>query len=177
GDDAVPLDPLDLGRRDRELRRELRQRHLQRHVLTQPARRHAHQNCLSTRRSPSQSARMSGMSWRSCAVRSRPQPNAKPLHSSGSSPTFSNTRGSTTPAPPISIQPEYLHVRQPAPPQIPHETSGSIEGSVNGKKCVRKRTRRSGPYRARMTCSSVPFRSASVIPSSTARPSNWWKIG
>ena len=76
---------------------------------------------------------MSGMSWRSCAARSSPQPNANPLHSSGSRPTFSNTRGSTMPAPPISIQPENLHVRQPAPPQIPQETSGSIDGSVNGK--------------------------------------------
>ena len=37
------------------------------------------------------------------------------------------------PAPPISIQPENLQVRQPEPPQIPHETSGSIDGSVNGK--------------------------------------------
>ncbi len=52
---------------------------------------------------------------------------------SGSRPTFSKTRGSTIPAPPISIQPENLHVRQPAPSQIPHETSGSIDGSVNGK--------------------------------------------
>jgi hypothetical protein len=51
----------------------------------------------------------------------------------GSSPTFSNTRGSTMPAPPISIQPVNLQVRQPEPPQIPHETSGSIEGSVKGK--------------------------------------------
>src|SRR5919204_50782 len=28
-----------------------------------------------------------------------------------------------------------------------------------------------------MKCSSVPFRSASVIPWSTASPSNWWKTG
>ena len=62
-----------------------------------------------------------------------PQPKANPDHTSGSSPTFSNTRGSTIPEPPISIQPEYLHVRQPSPSQIPHETSGSIDGSVNGK--------------------------------------------
>ena len=27
----------------------------------------------------------------------------------------------------------YLHVRQPSPPQTPHDTSGSIDGSVNGK--------------------------------------------
>ena len=120
---------------------------------------------------------MSGMSCRSWATRSSPQPKANPVHSSGSMPTFSNTRGSTIPAPPISIQPECLQVRQPSPSQIPQETSGSIDGSVNGKKCVRKRTRRSSPKIARITCSSVPLRSASVRPLSTARPSNWWKIG
>src|SRR5262245_46839402 len=131
--DAAALDPLDLGGRDRELRGEVVDRHLDRHVVAQPGDRDTHQNCLSTRRSPSQRRRMSGMSCRSCAARSRPQPKAKPLHSSGSSPTFSKTRGSTMPAPPISIQPVYLHVRQPAPPQMPHETSGSIDGSVKGK--------------------------------------------
>ena len=47
--------------------------------------------------------------------------------------TFASTLGSTIPAPPISIQPDHLHVGQPVPPQTPHETSGSIEGSVNGK--------------------------------------------
>ena len=46
---------LDLGGRDREPRRELLQRHLDRHVLAQPGDGDAHQNCLSTRRSPSQS--------------------------------------------------------------------------------------------------------------------------
>src|SRR4051812_40452867 len=171
--DADPLDPFDFGGGNRELGSELVERQLERHVLAQPADRDAHQNCLSTRRSPSQSARMSGMSWRSCAARSSPQPNANPDQRSGSTPTFSNTCGSTTPAPPISSQPLYLQVRQPEPPQIPQETSGSIDGSVNGKKCVRNRTRRSGPKSARITWSSVPFRSASVIPASTARPSNW----
>ena len=53
--------------------------------------RDAHQNCLRTRRSPSQSARMSGNVVRSCATRSIPHPNAKPRHSSGSRPTFSRT--------------------------------------------------------------------------------------
>ena len=52
-----------------------------------------------------------------------------------------------------------------------------MDGSVKGKLCVRNRTSRSSPKRARMTCSSVPFRSVRVIPRSTARPSNWWKIG
>ncbi len=41
--------------------------------------------------------------------------------------------GSTMPAPPISIQPENLQTRQPSPSQRKHDTSGSIEGSVNGK--------------------------------------------
>src|SRR5581483_4740995 len=131
--DARAHDPLDLRRRNREPGRELVERHLERHVLREPRERYAHQNCLSTRRSPSHSARMSGMSCRSCAARSSPQPNANPPHSSGSRPTFRNTCGSTTPAPPISIQPENLHVRQPAPPQTPHDTSGSIDGSVNRK--------------------------------------------
>ena len=53
--DAAALDPLDLGGRDREPRRELVERHLDRHVVAQPGDRDAHQNCLSTRRSPSQS--------------------------------------------------------------------------------------------------------------------------
>ena len=48
-------------------------------------------------------------------------------------------------APPVGTLHPITQVRQPAPPQIPHETSGSIDGSVNGKKCVRKRTRRSSP--------------------------------
>src|SRR4029078_4154869 len=100
-------------------------------VLAQPGDGDAHQNCLSTLRSPSHSARMSGMSWRSWAVRASPQPNANPPHSSGSRPTFSKTSGSTMPAPPISIQPENLQVRQPDPPQIPHETSASIGGCVD----------------------------------------------
>ena len=91
---AAALDPLDLGGRDREPLRQLRQRHLERDVLPQPGDRDP-QNCLSTRRSPSQSARMSGKSYFSCATRSIPQPKANPLHSSGSTPTFSNTRGST----------------------------------------------------------------------------------
>ena len=59
---AVRLDPLDLGRRHREAGGELGQGHLERDVVAQPGDGHPHQNCLSTRRSPSQRARMSGMS-------------------------------------------------------------------------------------------------------------------
>ena len=78
--DAAALDALDLGGRDREPRRELVERHLDRDVVPQPGDRDS-QNCLSTRRSPSQSGRMSGKSYLSCATRSIPQPNAKPDHS------------------------------------------------------------------------------------------------
>ena len=102
---ASPLDSLDLGGGDREARGELLERHLDLHVVAKPGDRDS-QNCLSTRRSPSHSARMSGKSNFSCATRSIPQPKANPDHSSGSTPTFSNTRGSTMPAPPISSQPE-----------------------------------------------------------------------
>ncbi len=102
---ASPLDSLDLGGRDREARGELVERHLDGYVVAEPGDRDS-QNCLSTRRSPSQRARMSGKSNFSCATRSIPQPKANPDHSSGSTPTFSNTRGSTIPAPPISSQPE-----------------------------------------------------------------------
>jgi phenylalanyl-tRNA synthetase beta chain len=49
----------------------------------------------------------------------------------------------------------------------------STDGSVNGKKCGRRRTWRSGPKIARANASSVPLRSASVMSSSTARPSIW----
>jgi hypothetical protein len=55
--------------------------------------------------------------------------------------------------------------------------STSTLGSVNGKKPVRRRSSRSRPNIARANSSSVPFRSASVMPSSTARPSIWWNIG
>jgi hypothetical protein len=46
---------------------------------------------------------------------------------------YVSTAGSTIPDPPISIQPENLQTRQPEPSQAKHETSGSIDGSVNGK--------------------------------------------
>ena len=102
---AATLDPFDLGGRDRKPGRQLLERHLDGDVVPQPGNRDS-QNCLSTRRSPSQSGRMSGKSYLSCATRSIPQPNAKPDHSSGSRPTLSKTRGSTMPEPPISSQPE-----------------------------------------------------------------------
>ena len=42
-----------------------------------------------------------------------PAAEGEPVHSSGSMPTFAKTSGSTMPAPPSSIQPVNLHVRQP----------------------------------------------------------------
>ena len=56
-------------------------------------------------------------------------------------------------------------------------TSNSTEGSVNGKKLVRMRTSRVGPKSCRKKCSTVPFRSASVIPWSTTRASTWRNVG
>ena len=48
-------------------------------------------------------------------------------------PLMESTFGSTMPQPKISIQPVPLHMRQPAPWQMPQLTSASAEGSVNGK--------------------------------------------
>src|SRR5262249_10726523 len=106
--DATALDPLDLGGGDAEPLGKFRERHVDRDVVAQPADGDP-QNCLSTRRSGDQSGRISSMPYRSCAERSRPQPNAKPLHSSGSGPTFSHTPGPTMPAPPSARQPPNLH--------------------------------------------------------------------
>ncbi len=48
-------------------------------VLAQPRERSTHQNCPSKRGSLRQSSRRSGIPWRSTAIRSSPQPNAKPV--------------------------------------------------------------------------------------------------
>ena len=53
-----PVDPVDLGRDDREQVGDLLRRRLHAHVLAQPAHRDAHQNCLRKRRSFSQKVRM-----------------------------------------------------------------------------------------------------------------------
>src|SRR5207249_176485 len=92
--DSDGFDAVDLARRDDEALRDLLGRTVDRHVLLHPADGDLHQNCLNTRRSFSQNIRMSGMPWRCAAMRSRPSPHAKPVHSSGSMPTFSNTAGS-----------------------------------------------------------------------------------
>ena len=64
------------------------------------------------------------------------------------------------PAPPISIQPVPLHVRQPAPPQNTQVKSISADGSVNGKNDGRSRTPIFSPKKRRAKCRSTPFKSA-----------------
>ena len=59
----------------------------------------------------------------------------------------------------------------PTPSHLKHDTPTSHPGSTNGKYAGPSRTRRRSPNRAFATASSVPFRSANVMPSSTARPS------
>jgi len=123
------------------------------------------------------SIRRSGNPYFRNAIRSMPIPNAKPCHSSVSSPAIASTFWSTSPAPRISIQPECLHTTQPAPSHRKQDTSTSTLGSVNGKKLVRNRVSRSAPNSDRAKYASVPLRSPSVMPRSTTRPSTWWKIG
>ena len=72
-------EPVDLERRDRQPLRDLHVRRVGGDVLAEPGERRLHQNCLEKRRSSRQSSRRSGNSCRSIAMRSRPQPNAKPV--------------------------------------------------------------------------------------------------
>src|SRR5690606_32254954 len=148
--------------------------------LLQPVETHIHgrqSNCERNRTSDSYSSRMSGIRYRSMAIRAGPMPNAKPVYRSASYPTCSNTAGSTIPAPMISIQPVPLHALQPPPPQIKQLTSASALGSVNGKKDGRKRTRAPGPKNSRANAATVALRSTKLIPSSTTRPSICSKAG
>ena len=62
---AATLDALDLRGRDRQPRDELLERHVERDIVGEPGDWNAHQNCVNTRRSPSQSGLMSGMSYSS----------------------------------------------------------------------------------------------------------------
>ena len=72
------------------------------------------------------------------AVRSTPQPKAKPEYFWGSIPPARSTFGCTIPAPPNSSQPS-LHKRQRKAPDFPvplhtaQEISTSNDGSVNLK--------------------------------------------
>ena len=59
--------------------RDLGRRRVDGDVLAKPGERRAHQNCPSRRGSLRQSSRRSGIPWRRTAIRSRPQPNAKPV--------------------------------------------------------------------------------------------------
>ena len=70
---------VDLERRDGEPAGDLVRGRVDADVLAQPGERDSHQNCLEKRRSLRQSSRRSGNSCRSIAIRSRPQPKAKPL--------------------------------------------------------------------------------------------------
>ena len=101
---AAALDPIHFRGRDREPLGQLRERHLERDVAPQPRDRDS-QNCVRTRRSPSQSARMSG-SRTSAARRAR----SRSRRRSRSTPRGRRRRSRTLrvdhPEPPISIQPE-----------------------------------------------------------------------
>ncbi len=88
GRDAAPDDLVHLGGRDREPVRDLVRGRVDPYVLAEPGERNP-QNCLRKRRSFSQNGRIPGMPMRSCAVRSIPIPNAKPVYSSGPQPTNS----------------------------------------------------------------------------------------
>src|SRR4029078_473065 len=79
--------------------------------------------------------------------------------------------------PPISFQPVCLHIAQPAPSHCQQLKSISALGSVYGKKLGRKRTREGGENICRAQASSVPFRSASEIPSPTTSASICVKAG
>src|SRR2546428_11227235 len=81
------------------------------------------------------------------------------------------------PAPITSIHPVPLQTRQPDPSQKTHDTSTSAPGSTNGKKLGRSRVFVFSPKNLLWNRSSVPFRSANVMPSSTTRHSTWWNIG
>ena len=121
--------------------------------------------------SPSSNNRMSGIPYRSIAIRCGPIPNAHPVYFSESTLQFSSTAGCTIPHPRISIQPVPLHAGQPLPWQSWHSTSISAEGSVNGKNDGRNRVLVVGPKNRCAKWISVALRSTNEIPSSTASPS------
>jgi hypothetical protein len=125
--------------------------------------------------SPVRTARGSGCRWCTSrggrrpvahpAMRSMPNPNANPLHSSGSIPPARSTLGCTMPQPPSSSQ-------SPSGRWM----SNSADGSVNGKYDGRRREVKSPPKNALVNASIVPARSAIVIPG-RPEPSIWWKTG
>ena len=88
------------------------------------------------------------------------------------------------PQPASSIQPWDRHTRHGSPPgrveaprQMWHSMDTSADGSVNGKKSGRSRTRSPSPNIASTNARIAPRRSAMVRPSSTARHSIWWNTG
>ena len=75
------------------------------------------------------------------------------------------------PQPSNSIHPEFLHLRQPLPPQKMQLIWTSALGSVKGKNDGKKRVFTADPKSAFMAWSSVPFKSLKVMLVSTHRPS------
>ena len=72
-------DALDLRCRREQPFGDLARGRIDRDVLAEPGERDAHQNCPRSRGSLRQSSRRSGIPCRSTAIRSSPQPNAKPV--------------------------------------------------------------------------------------------------
>ena len=117
------------------------------------------------------------MPYLSMAIRSIPIPKARPLYLSLSIPQPSRTFLLTTPAPRTSIQPVPLQSLQPLPPHWKQDTSTSTEGSVNGKYEGLNRVLVYSPKIFFTNTSSMPWRSQSVMPSSTTSPSIWENMG
>ena len=117
------------------------------------------------------------MPYLSIAVLSIPIPNASPLYLSESIPQFSRTFLLTIPAPRISIQPVPLQSLHPLPPHSKQLQSTSTDGSVNGKYEGRSLVVVPSPYTFLTKTSSMPFKSQSVIFSSTTSPSICENIG
>ena len=133
----------------------------------------------SRRRGGGPARRRAGTRCGRCPCRTR-----SPSTSRGRSRRSGGRSGCTIPAPMISIQPEPEHGRQrravrvsPVPLQNTHDTATSTPGSTNGKNVGPNRIFVSGVKRRREKAASVPLRSANVTPSSTVRPSIWWKTG
>src|SRR5690348_850084 len=144
---------------------------IERHERPEPLVRDVHSaTCSRKRTSESYRMRMSGMPYRLIAIRAGPMPNAQPVYRSLSTPAASSTAGCTIPLPRISTHPVCLQTPQPDPPQTPHCTSISAEGSVNGKKLGRKRVGRR-PKKRFANRVRVAFRSTKLMPSSTQSPS------
>ena len=189
--DAVVVDPVDLGAGHRRAASASSRTPAGRARRTRAASR-AGASCRTAPGSAGRcrrSRRRSGTPCLSIAIRSMPIPNAKPWIAlgvvavlahvartrSGRPSRRRGSRASPCPCRACSARrrPSVAACRRTGS----SETSTSTLGSVNGKKCGRRRTSRSSPKIARANASSVPLRSASVMSSSTASPSTWWNCG